>query len=98
MSDQIADLRSTTAVLRRRGRVLAATAVVGLALGTTYVLVQPPVLTSTTTVLLPPPTRVESINADVATQVRIALSGSVLGKASDTVKPAIPVRSVEKMV
>ena len=57
MSDQVTDLRSTVAPLRRRSRVLAASAVVGLVAGATYVMMQPPLLTSTTLVLLPRPRR-----------------------------------------
>jgi capsular polysaccharide biosynthesis protein len=98
MSDQITDLRSTVAVLRRHRRVLAATAGVGLVLGTTYVIVQPPPLTSTTLVLLPAPTEAQIASIDVATQVRIALSATVLGAAGETVEPALTARSVEKMV
>ena len=98
MSDQITDLGSTVAVLHRRRRMLAATAAVGLALGITYVIVQPPPLTSTTLVLLPAPTEAQTSSIDVATQVRIALSATVLGTAAETVEPALTARSVEKMV
>jgi capsular polysaccharide biosynthesis protein len=98
MSDQITDLRSTVAVLHRRRRVLAAAAAVGLVLGTTYVMVQPPPLTSTTLVLLPAPTEAQTSSIDVATQVRIALSATVLGAAGETVEPALTARSVAKMV
>jgi capsular polysaccharide biosynthesis protein len=98
MSDQITDLRSTAAVLHRRRRVLAATAAVGLALGITFVIVQPPPLTSTTLVLLPAPTETQTSSIDVATQVRIALSATVLGAAAETVEPALTARSVERMV
>ena len=98
MSDQITDLRSTVTVLHRRRRVLAATAAVGLVLGTTYVMVQPPPLTSTTLVLLPAPTEAQTSSIDVATQVRIALSATVLGAAGETVEPALTARSVDRMV
>jgi hypothetical protein len=98
MSDQITDLRSTATVLRRRRRLLAATAAIGLALGTAYVIVQPPPLTSTTLVLLPAPTEAQASSIDVATQVRIALSDTVLGAAGETVEPALTSRSVENMV
>jgi capsular polysaccharide biosynthesis protein len=98
MSDQITDLRSTVAVLRRRRRVLAATVVIGLALGTAYVVVQPPPLTSTTLVLLHAPTDARTNSLDVATQVRIALSATVLGAAGETVEPALTAESVETMV
>jgi capsular polysaccharide biosynthesis protein len=98
MSDQITDLRSTVAVLHRRRRVLVATAAVGLALGITYVMVQPPPLTSTALVLLPAPTEAQASSIDVATQVRIALSATVLGSAGEAVEPALSARSVNKMV
>jgi capsular polysaccharide biosynthesis protein len=98
MSDQITDLRSTVAVLHRRRRLLAVTVVIGFALGTAYVVVQPPPLTSTTLVLLPAPTEAQTASIDVATQVRIALSATVLGAAGEAVEPALTARSVEKMV
>src|SRR5262245_3833670 len=98
MSDQVADLRSTVVVLRRRRRWLVAVAVVGFALGAAYVMVKPPPLTSTTLVLLPPPRLDQSSETDVATQVRIALSGTVLGAAGKKVKPPLTAGSVAKMV
>jgi capsular polysaccharide biosynthesis protein len=98
MSDQVADLRSTVVVLRRRRRWLAAAAVVGFALGVTYVMVKPPPLTSTTLVLQPPPRLDQSGETDVATQVRIALSGTVLGAAGKKVEPPLTAASVAKMV
>ena len=98
MSDQVTDLRSTVATLRRHRGMLGATAVVGLALGATYVIVQPPLLTSTTLVLLPTPTIAQSSENDVNTQVRIALSATILEQAGEAVVPALPARSVEKMV
>ena len=98
MTDQITDLRSTVAALRRRRWVLAASTVVGLALGVTYVLVHPAMLTSTTLVLLPTPTLEQGSSADVATQVRIARSATVLGAAGESLEPALPARAVEKVV
>jgi len=98
MSGQVADVRSTVAVLRRRRRLLVATVAIGLALGTAYVVVQPPPLTSTTLVLLHAPTNAQTNSLDVETQVRIALSATVLGAAGETVQPALTAESVEKMV
>jgi capsular polysaccharide biosynthesis protein len=98
MSEQTTDLRSAVAVLHRRRRLLAATAVAGLALGTAYVIVQPPPPTSTSLVLLPAPSEAQTSSIDVATQVRIALSATVLGAAGATVEPALSARSVDKMV
>lgn len=98
MTDQVTDLRSTVAAVRRRRRLLAAAATVGLALGVTYVMVKPPPLTSTTLVLLPAPSIDQNSRVDVETQVRIALSGTVLGAAGEKLKPALTARSVDKMV
>ena len=98
MSAQVTDLRSTVATLRRRGRVLAAAALVGLLAGVVYVIVEPPPLTSTTLVLLPTPALAESSSSDVETQVRIALSATILERAGQAVVPTRPARSVEKMV
>ena len=98
MSGKPTEFRSVAATLRRRGRVLAASAVAGLAAGVVFVMVQPPALTSTTLVLLPTPALADSSSSDVATQVHIALSATVLGRAGQAVAPPIPARSVEKMV
>src|SRR5829696_9763104 len=61
-------------------------------------MVEPPPLTSTTMVLLPTPALAESSSSDVETQVRIALSASILERAGQSVAPALPGRSVEKMI
>ena len=98
MSDQVTDLRSSVATLRRRRRVLAAAALVGLLAGVIYVIAEPPPLTSTTLVLLPTPALAESSSSDVETQVRIALSATILERAGQAVVPTRPARSVEKMV
>jgi capsular polysaccharide biosynthesis protein len=98
MSDQVTDLRSTVATLRRRKRVLAATAVLGLAVGATYVIVQPPQLTSTSLVLLPEPIEGQSTGPDVDTQVRIASSATILEGAGAVLEPALPAESVLEMV
>jgi capsular polysaccharide biosynthesis protein len=98
MNDQVTDLRSTVAALRRHRGVLAATAVVGLALGATYVIMQPPQLTSTTLVLLPKPIEGQSTGPDVDTQVRIAVSATILEKAGEALEPALPAQSVLEMV
>ena len=98
MSDQVTDLRSTVAALRRRSRVLAASAVVGLAAGATYVLLQPAPLTSTTLVLLTTPMEADSGSTDMATQVRIAVSATILERAGQALEPSLPARSVEDMV
>jgi uncharacterized protein involved in exopolysaccharide biosynthesis len=92
------DSRWALATLRRRRSVLAAAAAAGLFAGVAYVAVEPPPLTSTTMILLPTPALAESSSSDVETQVRIALSASILQQAGQAVAPSIPARSVEKMI
>jgi Chain length determinant protein len=98
MSDQATDLRWAAATLRRRSRVLAAAALVGLVAGVAYVIFTPPPLTSTALVLLPTPALAEDSTSDVETQVQIALSATVLERAGQAAVPALPARSVKKMV
>lgn len=98
MSNELTDFRSVAATLRRGSRVLVAAALVGLAAGVTYVMVSPPPLTSTTLVLLPTPALAASSSSDIDTQVRIAQSASILTQAGQGVVPALPRKSVEKMI
>ena len=98
MRDQITTVQSTVGTLRRRRGVLLAAAFMGLAAGIAFVFVQPPPLTSTTLVLLPSPAVADTSSSDVATQIRIALSASILKEAGQAVTPALPARRVEKMV
>jgi capsular polysaccharide biosynthesis protein len=98
MSADVTDLRAHAATLRRRFRVLAIAAAIGLAGGAAYVVLQPPPLTSTTLVLLPTPALTESSNSDVPTQVRIATSANILDQAGKAVKPALGARKIEKMI
>ena len=99
MTDQVVtDARWALATLRRRRSVLALAAAVGLLAGVVYVTVEPPPLISTTMVLLPTPALAESSSSDVETQVRIALSHTILERAGQTVAPSLPARSVEKMI
>ena len=98
MSNELTDFRSGAATLRRRSRVLVAAALVGLAAGITYVMVTPPPLTSTTLVLLPTPALAESSSSDIDTQVRIAVSASILTQSGRAVVPALSRRQVEKMI
>ena len=98
MINQVTDTQSIVATLRRRGRLLVAAALVGFALGIGYVLALPPPVTSTTLVLLPTPAVSEVSNSDVETQVRIALSASILERAGQAVAPPLSARSVKKMV
>jgi capsular polysaccharide biosynthesis protein len=92
------DFRSLRAALRRRAKFVAAAAVLGLAAGMTYVLVEPPPLTSTSLVLLPTPATAQDANSDVTTQVRIALSANILAQAGKALDPTLSVRRVERMV
>lgn len=97
MSDPVLDVRSARALLRRRSRLLAAAAVLGLAAGGAYVALVPPTLTSTTLVLLPTPT-VSGGERDVTTQVRIVLSTSVLSAAGAQQVPALDAREVRDRI
>ena len=99
MRDQATDLGSTVGTLRRRSRILAAAAIVGLAVGIAYVLILQPPLTSTTLVLLPTPALADSSSSsDVDTQLHIALSNTVLERAGQAVVPTLSARSLKKMV
>jgi capsular polysaccharide biosynthesis protein len=86
------------ATLRRRRRLLAAAAILGLVAGIAYVFVEPPPLTSTTLVLLPTPALAESSSSDVETQVRIALSATILDRAGQALEPKLSAREVEKKI
>jgi capsular polysaccharide biosynthesis protein len=98
VNPQVTDFRSHAATLRRRLHALVATAVVGLAAGVAFVILEPPALTSTTLVLLPTPALADSSNSDVATQVRIASSANILEQAGKAITPALSLRKVERMV
>ena len=64
-------MTSTVTTLRRRSRLLAVAALVGLAAGVAYVMAEPPPLTSTALVLLPTPALTGTSSSDVDTQVHI---------------------------
>lgn len=98
MSNQFASIRTYASALRRRKRVLFGAAALGLALGTAYVVLEPPPLTSSALVLLPTPALADSSNSDTNTQVRIATSASLLERAGQSVNPVLPPRTVEKMI
>lgn len=95
MSEQIIDLRSTWAVLRRRVGTLVIAASVGALAGGAAVYYRPPVYTSTSIVLLPPPAGGGSAapSHSVDTQVEIAKSEAVFGPAGRAVSPSL--RSVQ---
>ncbi|HEY0238330.1 MAG TPA: hypothetical protein VGC37_06775 [Friedmanniella sp.] len=92
------DIRARLGALRRRGGVLVAAALVGLAGGSAWALASPTPLTSSALVLLPTPALAESASSDVATQVRIAQSADVLQRAGDAVAPAVAARKMQEMV
>lgn len=98
MSASFTDIRSLQSTLRRRAKTLVAAAMIGLAAGVAYVLVQPPPLTSTSLILLPTPANIEDASSDVETQVRIALSDSLLEQAGGSVNPTLSIRDVERIV
>lgn len=96
MTEQIIDLRSTWAIVRRRTGVLVLAGVVGAAVGGAAVYVRPPAFSSTSLVLLPPPPQgAASAGAHtVDTQVQIASSESVLGPAGRAVRPRLTAAEV----
>lgn len=101
MSEQALDLRTSTAVLRRRWRLLTAVGVVGLALGATYAVVVPPKMTSTALVLLPSAgagAQAADVGNSIATQVGIATSTPVLEAAGRAVTPALTARQMKDRV
>ncbi len=97
MSEQALDLRSAMAVLRRRARVLVAIGLVGMLLGAASVIVWPPSKESIAMILLPTPT-LEQKDPNVATQVRIIRSTSILEKAGRAVRPALSARTMEDRI
>ena len=78
MSNQALDLRRSLQILRRHKIFVAASAVLGIGAGLGYAVLAPPMLTSTASVVLPYTVH------DISTQVLIATSDSVLGRALRT--------------
>ena len=97
MSEQAMDLRSATAVLRRRMRWVITAGLIGLAAGVAFVFLQPPRMQSTALVLLPTPT-LEQAQPSVETQERIVLSSNVLGQAGRKVSPPLSARTMIKRI
>ncbi|GAA4396985.1 hypothetical protein GCM10023168_01520 [Fodinibacter luteus] len=101
MSEQVVDLRSTWAILRRRGGTLAAAAVVGAAAGVGVLYLNPPLHASTGIVLLPAsatPGSADTATYDAQTQVLIAESAEVLGRAGSRVDPPLDAAGVADRV
>jgi capsular polysaccharide biosynthesis protein len=93
--ERATDVRSSTTFLRQRWRVLAAVGAVGLVLGTLYATLVPAQLGSTSVVLLSGGSTSSSDGAnEVATQVHLVLSTSVLEKAGRAVSPALSAEEV----
>lgn len=92
MSEQIVDLRSVWAILRRHRRALAVAAVVGGLAGVAAVQTVPSEYSSSTMVLFPAvqPGAPAPVTAHaIDTQVRIATSDTVLGRAGQTFHPTL---------
>lgn len=101
MTEQIIDLRSTWAILRRRTGALVLAASVGAAAGGALVYVSPPLYSSTSIVLLPPPPQGSSSAAGahtIDTHVQIARSEAVLGPAGRAVSPRLSTSEVTDRV
>ena len=100
MTEQIIDLRSTWAILRRRAGVLVLAGAVGAAAGGAAVYLHPPAYSSTSLVLLPPPPQgaVSAGAHTIDTQVQIASSESVLEPAGRAVTPRLDTSQVANRV
>ena len=101
MSEQGVDLRSTWAVLRRRRGSLAAAALFGAVAGAGLLYVLPSPYASTSVVLLPTATQAGSGRTggyDAETQVLIAQSADVLGRAGLAVTPNLSTQGAQDRV
>ena len=101
MSEQGVDLRSTWAVLRRRRGSIAAAALFGAVAGAGLLYVLPSPYASTSVVLLPTATQAGSGRTggyDAETQVLIAQSADVLGRAGLAVTPNLSTQGAQDRV
>ena len=101
MSEQSVDLRSTWAVLRRRRGSLAVAALFGAVAGAGLLYVLPSPYSSTSVVLLPTATQAGSGRTggyDADTQVLIAQSADVLGRAGLAVTPHLSAQGAQDRV
>ncbi|GAA2021018.1 hypothetical protein GCM10009740_06870 [Terrabacter terrae] len=92
MSEQIVDLRSIWAILRRHTRTLAVAAVAGGLAGAALLETMPPEYTSSTMVLfapVPAGTTAPVTAHAIDTQVQLARSDTVLGRAGRTLDPPL---------
>jgi capsular polysaccharide biosynthesis protein len=99
VTEQIMDLRSTWAILRRGTRVLALAAALGGVAGGVAGYLLPPPFTSTSIVLLPPQPQGPSAGVHpIDTHVQIARSDAVLGPAGKEVSPRLNTAQVRERV
>lgn len=100
MSEQIVDLKSVSAILRRRMGALATALVLGAIAGGAVGHQVPPSYSSTSIVLLPPAPQTSSMigTHTIDTQVQIANSDAVLGPASRAVRPALSSKDISARV
>lgn len=91
MSEQIVDLKSISAILRRRVGTLAVAVTLGALAGGGAGYGVPPSYASTSMVLLPPQPQASSTvgTHTIDTQVQIATSEAVLGPAGRSLRPAL---------
>jgi capsular polysaccharide biosynthesis protein len=101
VSEQIIDLRSTWATLRRSGGVLLVATCFGAGVGGAAAYLWPPSYSSTSIVLLPPTPQASSGAAPVHTidtQVQIANSEVVLGPAGRAVTPQLSAAQMDDRI
>jgi capsular polysaccharide biosynthesis protein len=106
MSQQALDLRRSVQIVRRHKRLFGALVVLGLLIGAGYSVVKPPVLTSAALVLLPQSLaqseQASSSGAtsglNIATQVVIASSDSVLANALPHVSPQMSLQALQSKI
>ena len=92
MTEQVVDLGSTWAVLRRRRGVILLAALLGALAGAGLLVLSPPAYLSTSVVLLPSATQANSGKTggyDVDTQVLIATSAEILLRAAQQMEPEL---------
>jgi hypothetical protein len=100
MSEQVIDLRSTWAVVRRRVGILVAAAALGATSGAAIAYLRPAEFTSSSLVLMPaaPAGSTTSVPHSIDTQVQIAQSEAVLDLARKAVTPELGMEEVSRRV